>query len=223
MLYFITRSVFAKRCKVEHLDITSVDLVFQKRTAFFARLSPFFSGFKIVTTTIQKKEKATNGAGRDFNTPHLSVLGGNPQTLKLRCSVRNFLLGIARCQRQALYRLPALSSWNRCAPPYLKKNTKLCEWHLKPSATLEYYPSVHFQGSKKIPCLLKYINVFNEIRNAYKCVVTARIIAACQPKAFSDISHTYSSISHCTSFTPHICFLQTFKDSHRVAVWHSFI
>lgn len=86
---------------------------------------------------------------------------------------------------------------------YLKKNTKLCARHLKPSATLGNYPSVHFQGSKKIPCLLKYINVFNEIRNAYKCVVTARIIAACQPKAFSDISHTYNYISHCTSFTPH--------------------
>lgn len=105
MPYFITGSVFAKRCKVEHLDITPVSSVFQKQTAFFARLSPFFSGFNIVTTITQKKEKATNGAGRNSNTPINGRLGGNPRTLKLRCFIRNLLLGIARCQN-----LPALSS-----------------------------------------------------------------------------------------------------------------
>lgn len=34
MRYFIAGSVFPKRCKVEHLDITPVQLVYQKQTLF---------------------------------------------------------------------------------------------------------------------------------------------------------------------------------------------
>lgn len=45
--------------------------------------------------------------------------------------------------------------------------------------------------------------MYSEIRNAYKCVVTVQIIAACQPKAFSNILLTYNSF-HCMSFTPNV-------------------
>lgn len=83
MPYFITGSVFAKRCKVEHLDITPVGSVFQKQMHSLPA-------------------SLRSPAGRQTR------LGGNPRTLKLRCFIRTFLLGIARCQ--TLYRLPALSS-----------------------------------------------------------------------------------------------------------------
>lgn len=75
--------------------------------------------------------------------------------------------------------------------PLLKtKNIKLWPQRSKPSATHEQYPSVHFRRNKKPPFLQKYINVFKEIQNAYKCLVTVQIIAACQPKAFSNILPT---------------------------------
>lgn len=58
MCYFIAGSVFAKRCKVEHLDITPVWSVFQKQTSGILWLplslipKSFSWDFRIVATTM---------------------------------------------------------------------------------------------------------------------------------------------------------------------------
>lgn len=117
MRYFITASVFAKRWKVEHLDITQVRSGFQKQTLHYLAASLFYSkpfsrDLVVVATTMRYN------VTKDVRNSEVRILIPLPTVVSVeiceclnsprRHFIRNFLLGAERCRRQMLYHLSFL-------------------------------------------------------------------------------------------------------------------